>query len=140
MIGDGKRPHDCMGGYWTEARAVLMRESADLRLQAARLSRANAPGDAYGNWTTDFNDLNERAARLDQIAVWLADRMELPAAPEPGDVLVHYDDGSSIALDASAGGAAEGGAWSWLRLVRHRPDLPPEWRVFKAEGEWKPCL
>lgn len=98
----------------------------------------------------------------DMLAQLRATRPHTPPSEAGERTLARYDDGSSVALDAYAGGAAPGGAWSFLTLrfraadgterVRHyeacpehpaaRPHSPPseggEVELLRADaGRWR---
>ena len=79
-----KVPQDCIGQRWAEEIAVLTEAAAKLRLEAAALARLHTPGNGWGPWRQGFDDLHERADKMDGLCDWLRQAPEPPREPHPG--------------------------------------------------------
>ena len=60
----------------------------------------------------------------------------IPAVGGGAPPIITYDDGTEIHLSGYAGGAAPGGEFSTLTLMRKRPGKPTEMRRYTSDGDW----
>ena len=82
----------------------------------------------------DSEEAAQAAAQADFEARILA-AIDTAPARDPW-MIEAADDGTEIHLSGYAGGAAPGGAWSSLTLMRKRPGHPVEMRDYTADGDW----